>query len=88
MKRYLLFIALLGLGFGACKKEHAGESEKEAVETIKIAGFSYPKDSTFTVFAKYSGLPKEDLVFLQDEEMFIYKNYLKIAPSDYLNLKK
>ena len=88
MKRYLTFIALLGLGFGACKKEQAAESEKPSVETIKIAGHDYPKDSTFTVFSKYSGLPKEDLKFLQDEEVFIYKDYLKVLPSDYLTLKK
>lgn len=88
MKRYLMFVALLGLGFGACKKEQAGEPEKPSVETIKIAGHDYPKDSTFTVFAQYSGLPKEDLKFLQDEEVFIYKDYLKVLPSDYLTLKK
>lgn len=88
MKRYLTFIALLGLGFGACKKEEPSEPKKQILETIKIAGHEYPKDSTFTVFAKYSGLPKEDLKFLQDEEVFIYKDYLKVLPSDYLMLKK
>ncbi|WP_293943844.1 MULTISPECIES: hypothetical protein [unclassified Sphingobacterium] len=88
MKRYLMFIALLGLGFGACKKEQATEPEKSTIEMIKIAGHYYPKDSTFTVFSKYSGLPKEDLKFLQDEEVFIYKDYLKVLPSDYLTLKK
>ncbi|GAA4178188.1 MULTISPECIES: hypothetical protein [Sphingobacterium] len=85
MKRYLLFIALLGLGFGACKKE---EAAKPSIETIKIAGHEYPKDSTFTVFSKYSGLPLEGLKFLQDEEVFIYNDYLKVLPSDYLILKK
>jgi hypothetical protein len=88
MKRYLMFIALLGLGFSACKKEQASAPEKPTVETIKIAGHDYPKDSTLTVFAQYSGLPKEDLKFLQDEEVFIYKDYLKVLPSDYLTLKK
>ncbi|MGE8379670.1 MAG: hypothetical protein ACN6PN_15000 [Sphingobacterium sp.] len=88
MKRYLLFIALLGLGFGACKKEQATEPEKPSVETIKIAGHEYPKDSTFTVFSKYSGLPIEGLKFLQNEEVFIYNDYLKVLPSDYLILKK
>jgi len=85
MKRYLLFIALLGLGFGACKKE---EATKPPVETIKIAGHEYPKDSTFAVFSKYSGLPLEGLKFIQDEEVFIYNDYLKVLPSDYLILKK
>ena len=38
MKRYLMFIALLGLGFGACKKDDAAKSKED---TIIIDGEEY-----------------------------------------------
>ncbi|MGJ1271411.1 hypothetical protein ACR78N_07740 [Sphingobacterium siyangense] len=89
MKRYLTFIALLGLGFGACKKEHTGESDKSSVETIKIAGHYYPKDSIMNVFEKYSGFTKDKFIFNQDKEEFYIADYkLFVEPSDYIILKK
>ncbi|MGE8301121.1 hypothetical protein [Sphingobacterium paramultivorum] len=89
MKRYLVFVALLGLGFGACKKEQASEPEKPTVETIKIAGHDYPKDSIMNVFEKYSGFTKERFIFNQEKEQFYIADYkLFVEPSDYIILKK
>lgn len=89
MKRYLVFIALLGLGFGACKKDRVVEPEHQNVETIKIAGHVYPKDSIMNVFEKYSGFTKERFIFNQEKEQFYIADYkLFVEPSDYIILKK
>ncbi|WP_312334704.1 hypothetical protein [Sphingobacterium sp.] len=89
MKRYLVFVALLGLGSGACKKDRAVEPEKQNVETIKIAGYVYPKDSIMNVFEKYSGFTKERFIFNQEKEQFYIADYkLFVEPSDYIILRK
>jgi hypothetical protein len=89
MKKFSIFVALLGLGFGACKKEQAAEPEKVLVETIKIAGNTYPKDSLINVFEKYSGFAKNRFIFNQEKEKFYISDYdLFVEPSDYIILKK
>ncbi|WP_293939395.1 hypothetical protein [Sphingobacterium sp. UBA5996] len=51
MKRYLIFIALLGLGFGACKKDQTTEPKKDSeAEFAKKAGLTTPQPEA--VFAQ------------------------------------
>ncbi|WP_286752472.1 MULTISPECIES: hypothetical protein [Sphingobacterium] len=90
MKRYLLFIALLGLGFGACKKEQAAEPDQDSF-VLKNERFSI--EETKKLFSILVGLPKDDLTFVKDSLGFRYKNIEhihKIEPfmEDLKELKK
>ncbi|HBI88563.1 MAG TPA: hypothetical protein DDY75_11925 [Sphingobacterium sp.] len=58
MKRYLMFIALLGLGFSACKKE---EAVKPKEETIVIDGEEFGKDFVYTTTSKILNIPKDSI---------------------------
>ncbi len=60
MKRYLMFIALLGLGFGACKKE---ESVKPKEETIIIDGEEFGKDFVYSTTSKILNIPKDSIYY-------------------------
>jgi len=60
MKRYLMFIALLGLGFGACKKEEAVKSKEE---TILIDGEEYEKDFVYKTTSRILALPKDSIYY-------------------------
>jgi hypothetical protein len=75
VKRYLVFIALLGLGFGACKKE---ETVKPKEETILIDGEEYGKDFVYTTTAKILAQPKDSIYYNRETHT------LNI---DYLNFK-
>lgn len=60
MKRYLVFVALLGLGFGACKKE---EATKPKVETILIDGEEFDKEFVYTTAARILAQPKDSIYY-------------------------
>ncbi|WP_454880348.1 hypothetical protein [Sphingobacterium detergens] len=60
MKRYLLFIALLGLGFGACKKEEAAKPKED---TILIDGEEYDKEFVYRTTAKILAQPKDSIYY-------------------------
>ncbi|MGE8376706.1 MAG: hypothetical protein ACN6PN_00095 [Sphingobacterium sp.] len=90
MKRYLMFIALLGLGFGACKKEQAAEPNQD---TFELKNEKFNIEETKKLFSMLVGLPKEDLTFVRDSLGFRYKNIEhihKIEPfmEDLRELKK
>ncbi|MEZ0454740.1 hypothetical protein ABTW24_24340 [Sphingobacterium thalpophilum] len=63
MKRYSVFIALLGLGFSACKKEQATEPEKQILETILVDGEEYDKEFVYTTVAKILAQPKDSIYY-------------------------
>lgn len=90
MKRYLLFIALLGLGFGGCKKE---DSVKPNQDTFELNNEKFDIEETKKLFSILVGLPKEELTFVKDSLGFKYKNIEhihKIEPflEDLKELKK
>ncbi|WP_282638636.1 hypothetical protein [Sphingobacterium thalpophilum] len=60
MKRYLVFVALLGLGFSACKKE---EATKPKDETILVDGEEYDKEFVYTTVAKILAQPKDSIYY-------------------------
>jgi hypothetical protein len=60
VKRYFLFIALPGLGFGACKKE---ESVKPKEETILIDGEEFGKDFVYSTTSKILNIPKDSIYY-------------------------
>ncbi|WP_454880370.1 hypothetical protein [Sphingobacterium detergens] len=74
MKRYLLFIAMLGLGFGACKKE---ESAKPKEDTILIDGEEYDKEFVYKTTAKILAQPK-DSIYYNAETHTLNIDYLDI----------
>ena len=70
-----MFIALLGLGFSACKKE---ESAKPKEDTILIDGEDFGKEFVYTTAAKILAQPKDSIYYNAETHT------LNI---DYLNLK-
>lgn len=60
MKRYILFVTLLGLGFGACKKE---ESAKPKEDTILIDGEEFEKEFVYRATSKILNIPKDSIYY-------------------------
>lgn len=55
-----MFIALLWLGFGACKKE---ESAKPKEDTILIDGEEFEKEFVYRATSKILDLPKDSIYY-------------------------
>ncbi|WP_293953834.1 MULTISPECIES: hypothetical protein [unclassified Sphingobacterium] len=60
MKRYLVFVALLGLGLGACKKE---ESTKPKDDIILIDGEEFEKEFVYRATSKILNVPKDSIYY-------------------------
>lgn len=60
MKRYIVFVALLGLGFSACKKE---EATKPKEETILIDGEEFDKEFVYRATSKILNIPKDSIYY-------------------------
>ncbi len=55
-----MFVALLGLGFGACKKE---ESVKPKEDTILIDGEEFGKEFVYRATSKILNIPKDSIYY-------------------------
>ena len=78
MKRYLLFIALLGLGFGACKKEEPSKPEQENIDSSKyviIDGIKYEIDILKAKMAKFFSLEKDVIGYSAENQSLYLKGY-------------
>lgn len=60
MKRYIVFVVLLGLGFSACKKE---ETTKPKEETILIDGEEFDKEFVYRATSKILNIPKDSIYY-------------------------
>lgn len=90
MKKYLLFITMLGLGFSGCKKEDGVRPDQD---TFELNNEKFDIEETKKLFSTLVGLPKEELTFVKDSLGFRYKNIEhihKIEPfmEDLKELKK
>jgi hypothetical protein len=56
----VVFVALLGLGFGACKKE---ESAKTKEDTILIDGEEFGKEFVYRATSKILNIPKDSIYY-------------------------
>ncbi|WP_426791811.1 hypothetical protein [Sphingobacterium sp. WOUb80] len=78
MKRYLVFIALLGLGFGACKKEESLKSDQETVDTSKyviINGMTYEIAVLKAKMAKFFNLEVDKIGFSAENQSLYLVGY-------------
>lgn len=55
-----MFIALLGLGFGACKKDDAAKSKEDM---IIIDGEEYDKEFVYRTTARILAQPKDSIYY-------------------------
>ena len=78
MKRYLMFVALLGLGFGACKKEEAAQPNQETIDGSKyviIDGIKYEIDVLKAKMAKFFNLETSKIGYSVENQSLYLKGY-------------
>ena len=73
-----MFIALLGLGFGACKKEQPSKPDQETIDSSKyviIDGTKYEIDILKAKMAKFFGLEKDVIGYSPENQSLYLKGY-------------
>jgi hypothetical protein len=78
VKRYLVFVALLGLGFGACKKDQPSKPDQETIDSSKyviIDGTKYEIDILKAKMAKFFGLEKDVIGYSPENQSLYLKGY-------------
>lgn len=79
---------LLGLGLSACQKEEAIKTSLEINEnsTLNLKGKIYEVEYVRRGLSKLLGIPKEQLIYLNELQSFKYDGFILILdPTEYID---